>query len=76
MDVMPQGVWLTLQAALRVKTARAGRSLIPIGSSLVFASLPKFIPHLASKHRVIGLVRGMTIDRASGIMVDRGDAAR
>ena len=66
-DVMLRGVWLTFRAALPAMIDGGGGSLIAIGSNLSFAGLPRFTSYLASKHGVIGLVRGMAIDFA-----DRG----
>lgn len=70
-DVMLRGVWLTFRAALPLVTSGGGGSLIAIGSNLSFAGLPKFTSYLASKHGVIGLVRGMAIDFApQGVRVN------
>lgn len=66
-DVMLRGVWLTFRAALPPMFEMGGGSMIAIGSNLAFAGLPRFTSYLASKHGVIGLVRGMAIDFA-----DRG----
>jgi NAD(P)-dependent dehydrogenase (short-subunit alcohol dehydrogenase family) len=66
-DVMLRGVWLTFRAALPHVSEAAGGSMIAIGSNLSFVGLPRFTSYLASKHGVIGLVRGMAIDFA-----DRG----
>lgn len=67
LDVMLRGVWLTFRAGLPAMTASGGGSMIAIGSNLSFCGLPRFTSYLASKHGVIGLVRGMAIDFA-----DRG----
>jgi NAD(P)-dependent dehydrogenase (short-subunit alcohol dehydrogenase family) len=70
-DVMLRGVWLTFRASLPTMSASGGGSLIAIGSNLAFVGLPRFTSYLASKHGVIGLVRGMAIDFADvGIRVN------
>ncbi|MHA6742436.1 mycofactocin-coupled SDR family oxidoreductase [Rhodococcus erythropolis] len=64
LDINLTGVWNTCSAAIPHLTARGGGSIAVTGSTGSVVGLPFYLPYVASKHALIGVVRSLALELA------------